>query len=130
MSDMIEILDTHDVEDIVREWINHNADHVEGIVSEWVAANIYDFVPSQDDVERMVEMGIESEVEYGSIDTALEEIKHEVNDLECQIDEINGTESRDLKHLEERVADLERRNAQLLTSLGQFMQLLTHRDLI
>lgn len=128
MSDMIEILDTDDVEGIVRMWIGNNADFFEEIVNEWVGANVYEFVPSQDDVERIVEMGIESEVEYGSINTAFIEVSDRIDEIE---DRLDGTDTgHDLERLEERIADLERKNEKLLETLGQFAQLLTHRDLI
>ena len=115
MSDMIEILDTNDVEDIVREW---------------VSANIYDYTPSEMDIEGLAEQAIESEMRYGSTGNRIDDLEGETMDFEERIQRIEQNDPGDWKHLEERVADLERKNEKLLDTLGQFAQLLTHRDLI
>ena len=115
MSDMIEILDTNDVEDIVREWIGNN---------------IYDYTPSETDIEGLAEQAIESEMMYGSAGGRIDNLESETMDFEERIQRLEGLDHDDWKLLEERVADLERKNEKLLDTLAQFAQLLTHRDLI
>ena len=115
MSEHVEILDTDDVEDIVREWVSQN---------------IYEYTPSEGDIEGMVESGIESEMRYGSLGGRIDDLECESVDYERRIQRLEQHDPGDWKHLEERVADLERKNARLLETLGQFAQLLTHRDLI
>ena len=115
MSEMIEILGQEDIEEIV---------------SEWVGANIYDYVPSQEDVQGVVESEIESEMRYGSTGDRIDNLENESSDYEYRIAALEGQDPGDWKLLEERVADLERKNARLLDTLAQFAQLLTHRDLI
>jgi len=115
MSETIEILDTNDVEDIVREWIGHN---------------IHEYTPSEYDVEGMVETAIESEMRYGSTGDRIDGLESETMDFEERIQRLEQQDSGDWKYLEERVADLERKNEKLLDTLAQFAQLLTHRDLI
>ena len=115
MSEHIEILDTDDVEDIVREFFSQN---------------IYEYVPSEGDIEGMVESGIESEMRYGPTGDRIDNLEGETMDYEERIHRLEQHDPGDWKLLEERVADLERKNARLLETLGQFAQLLTHRDLI
>lgn len=115
MSDYIEILDHNDVEDVVREWVSQN---------------IYEYTPSQEDVEGIVESEIGSEMRYGSTGDRIDSLENESSDYEHRITALEEQDPGDWKHLEERVADLERKNARLLETLGQFAQLLTHRDLI
>ena len=114
MAEHVEILETHDVEDIVREWTSQN---------------IQEYVPSEYEIEQIVESIVESEINYGQIDSALTDVRDEVGELDDKIDRI-AADQADFRYLEERVADLERKNARLLETLGQFAQLLTHRDLI
>ena len=115
MSDYIEILDTDDVVDIVREWISQN---------------IYEYTPSEGEIEGIVESQIEGELQHGSIGDRIDSLECESSDYEFRIQRIEEQDSGDFKHLEERVADLERKNEKLLDTLAQFAQLLTHRDLI
>ena len=115
MSDYIEILDTDDVVDIVREWISQN---------------IYEYTPSEGEIEGIVESQIEGELQHGSIGDRIDSLESESSDYEFRIQRIEEQDSGDFKHLEERVADLERKNEKLLDTLAQFAQLLTHRDLI
>ena len=115
MSETIEILDINDVEDIVREWISQN---------------IYEYTPSEHDIEGLAEQAIESEMMYGSAGQRLDNLEGETMDFEERIQRLEDQDPGDWQHLEERVADLERKNARLLETLGQFAQLLTHRDLI
>ena len=115
MSEHIEILDTDDVEDIVREWVSQN---------------IYEYTHSESEIEGMVESGIESEIMYGSTGDRIDGLESESMDHADRIARLEDQDPGDWQHLEERVADLERKNARLLETLGQFAQLLTHRDLI
>ena len=115
MSDYIEILDTDDVEDIVREWVSQN---------------VYEYTPSQEEIEGIVEAQVESELLYGSTGDRIDNLEGETMDYEERIARLEQHDPGDWKLLEERVADLERKNARLLETLGQFAQLLTHRDLI
>ena len=115
MSEHIETLDINDVEDIVREWISQN---------------IYEYVPSESELEGIVESQVEGEMRYGSTGDRIDSLESESSDYEFRIQRLEEQDPGDWKHLEERVADLERKNARLLETLGQFAQLLTHRDLI
>ena len=115
MSEHVEILDTDDVEDIVREWVSQN---------------IYEYTPSQEEIEGVVESQIEAELQYGSTGDRIDNLEGETMDYEERIQRLEQHDPGDWKLLEERVADLERKNARLLDTLGQFAQLLTHRDLI
>lgn len=117
MSDYVEILDHDDVEDIIREFFSQN---------------IHEYVPSEGEIEGIVESQIEGELQYGSIGDRIDNLESESSDYEFRIQRLEEQEqdSSDFKLLEERVADLERKNARLLDTLGQFAQLLTHRDLI
>ena len=115
MSEHIEILDINDVEDIVREWISQN---------------IYEYVPSESELEGIVESQVEGEMRYGSTGDRIDNLEGETMDFEERLQRIEQNDPGDWKLLEERVADLERKNARLLETLGQFAQLLTHRDLI
>ena len=118
MAHQVEVLESYDIVDIA---------------SEWLAENVHEYVPSESDIEQIVESTVESEINYGSIDTALTDIRDEFGEMEDKIDRVCDDQrdlQADFRHLEERVADLERKNAKLLETLGQFAQLLTHRDLI
>ena len=115
MSETVEILDHDDVEDFVREWMSHN---------------IHEHVTSESEIEAIVESQIEGEIRYGSLGDRLDNLESDTMDYEERIQRLEQQDPGDWKLLEERVADLERKNAKLLQTLGQFMQLLTHRDLI
>ena len=115
MSDYVEILDTDDVVDIVREWISQN---------------IYEYTPSEGEIEGIVESQIEGELQHGSIGDRIDNLEGESMEYENRIARLEDQDPGDWQQLEERVADLERKNARLLDTLGQFAQLLTHRDLI
>ena len=118
MAQQIEVLESYDVIDIV---------------SEWLSQNINEYVPTEYEIEQIVESQIESEVNYGQIDTAMTEVRDEFNEVDDKVDRLADDQNEyraDFRHLEERVADLERKNAKLLETLSQFAQLLTNRDLI
>ena len=112
----VEFLEHADVYDIVRDHVNDYAVCVEDIdtyIGNWMDVYAEDWVADN------LRIHDESEIREIAGEEAAELISRE-------IDEIGGQSET----LEQRVARLEAVNAKLLDTLGQFTQLLSHRDLI
>ena len=116
MSETVEILDRDDVYDIVRDYVNDHSVSVEDIntyIEDWFDTNAADWIAEHFYIHD------ESEIREMAGEEADEIVGREINEISGQ----NET-------LEQRVAHLEAVNAKLLETLGQFTQLLSHRDLI
>ena len=125
MSETVEILHRHDVEDIVIDYVNDHsvrAQDIDTFIEDWFDTNAEDWIAGH------VYIHDEFEIRELASQEVLVLVEGEVEILRREINDLIDGQNESL--LEQRVARLEAVNAKLLETLGQFTQLLSHRDLI